>query len=50
MQRFIHRENLRPLRERLTRTTAEVECKRIVAMIEEEETKGRVPDGREHTS
>ena len=37
MKRFIHRENLRHLRELLNRTASEEECRRIVKFIEEEE-------------
>ena len=49
MDSFIHRENLRLLRERLAYTTADVECRRIVNLIEEEEWKGRLAlDGRDH--
>jgi hypothetical protein len=39
MERFIHRENLRRLREILTRAESAGECKRIVRLIEEEELK-----------
>ena len=39
MKRLIHRENLRHLRNLLTRTTGEAECKRITRLIEEEELK-----------
>lgn len=37
MKRFIHRENLRHLRNLLTRTIGEAECKRITRLIEDEE-------------
>jgi len=39
MERFIHQENLKHLRELLTRTTDDAECQRIVKLIEEEERK-----------
>jgi hypothetical protein len=39
MERFIHRENLRILREQLKRTADEKKCQRIVRLIEEEELK-----------
>ena len=39
MNEVTQREKLKRLRERLTRTTDEVECQRIVDMIEEEEAK-----------
>ena len=39
MKRFIHRENLRLLREQLARTTDKAKCQRIVRLIEEEELK-----------
>ena len=45
MNRFIQRENLRLLRERLARTNDEAKCRRIVKLIEEEELKGRASDG-----
>ncbi|MGA2567678.1 MAG: hypothetical protein ABSF41_12735 [Pseudolabrys sp.] len=48
MERFIQRENLKHLRELLTRTSAEAECKRIVKLIEEAEMKDQ-PVGRAHT-
>ena len=41
MKRFIHRENLRLLREQLARTTDELKCARIVRLIENEELKDR---------
>jgi hypothetical protein len=47
MKRFIHRENLRHLRDLLTRTTDEAECKRITGLIEEEELKDQAV-GRPH--
>jgi hypothetical protein len=37
MKRFIHSENLKLLREQLARATDEVQCQRIVRLIEEEE-------------
>jgi hypothetical protein len=39
MKRFIHRENLRILREQLKRTADEKKCRQIVRLIEEEELK-----------
>jgi hypothetical protein len=39
MKRFIHRENLRILREQLKRTADEKKCQQIVRLIEEEELK-----------
>jgi hypothetical protein len=45
VKRFIQRENLRLLRERLMRTTDEAKCRRIVKLIEEEEIKGRASAG-----
>jgi hypothetical protein len=45
MNRFIQRENLRLLRERLARTTDAAKCRRIVQLIEEEEMKGRAAAG-----
>ena len=48
MNCFIRRENLRLLREKLTRATSDAECKRIVALIEEEEAKAPILDGRDH--
>ena len=39
MNRFVHEQNLRHLRTTLARTTDEAECRRIVALIEEEEAK-----------
>jgi hypothetical protein len=39
MKHFIHRENLRLLREQLKRTTDEEKCQRIVRLIKEEELK-----------
>ncbi len=39
MKRFIHRENLRILREQLKRTGDEKKCQQIVRLIEEEELK-----------
>jgi alpha-D-ribose 1-methylphosphonate 5-triphosphate synthase subunit PhnL len=45
VKRFIQRENLRLLRERLTRTNDETKCRRIVKLIEEEEVKGRASIG-----
>jgi hypothetical protein len=50
MQRFIHRENLRLLREKLAHVKSDAECKRIVAMIEDEVAKGRASDGRKRPS
>ena len=41
MKRFIHRENLRLLREQLARTTDELKCARIVRLIEDEELTAR---------
>jgi hypothetical protein len=41
MKRFIHRENLKLLREQLARTTDELKCERIVRLIEDEELKDR---------
>ena len=38
-ERFVQRRNLELLRVRLTRTTDEAECQRIVNLIEEEEAK-----------
>ena len=37
MKRFIHRENLRLLRDKLVRTTNDAQCKQIVRLIEEED-------------
>ncbi len=45
VKRFIQLENLRLLREQLTRTTDEAKCRRIVKLIEEEELKGRASGG-----
>ena len=39
MKRFIHRENLRILREQLNRAADEKKCQRILRLIEEEELK-----------
>jgi hypothetical protein len=39
MNRFVHEQNLRHLRAMLARANDEVECRRIVALIEEEEEK-----------
>ncbi|MDR3645166.1 MAG: hypothetical protein P4M02_08845 [Clostridia bacterium] len=41
MKRFIHRENLKLLRDQLARTTDEAKCQRILRLIEEEELKDR---------
>jgi hypothetical protein len=43
MNRFVHEQNLKHLREVLTRTTDEGECRRIVQLIEEEEEDARKP-------
>ena len=40
LNRFVHEQNLRHLREILTRTSDDAECQRIVRLIEEEEAKG----------
>jgi hypothetical protein len=45
VNRFVQRENLRLLRERLARTTDGAKCRRIVKLIEEEELKGRASTG-----
>ena len=37
MDRFVHEQNLRHLREVLARTADEAECRRIVELIEREE-------------
>jgi hypothetical protein len=37
MDRFVHEQNLRHLREVLERTTDEADCRRIVELIEREE-------------
>jgi hypothetical protein len=37
MNRFVHEQNLKHLREVLARTTNDSECRRIVELIEEEE-------------
>ena len=47
MERFIHQENLKHLRELLTRATDETECQRIVKLIEEEEAKERTSEQAE---
>jgi hypothetical protein len=39
INRFVYEQNLRHLRAMLARTTDEVECQRIVALIEEEDAK-----------
>jgi hypothetical protein len=39
MDRFVHEQNLRHLRATLSRTSDEEECRRIVALIEEEDAK-----------
>jgi hypothetical protein len=39
MNRFVHEQNLRHLRATLARTSDEEECRRIVALIEEEDAK-----------
>lgn len=41
MKKFVRRESLKHLREVLTRTDDELECQRIVKMIEAEETRQR---------
>jgi hypothetical protein len=51
MDRFVHEQNLRYLREVLARTIDQGECRRIVGLIEEEEEAGRkagpvVPSGK----
>ncbi len=38
-EHFVHKENLKHLRELLRRTTDEAECQRIMKLIEEEEAK-----------
>jgi hypothetical protein len=49
MDRFVHREGLRLLRERLTHTSVEADCAQIVKLFEEEELKARgALDGRDH--
>jgi hypothetical protein len=49
LDRFVHRENLRLLRQRLADSTADTECRQIAHLIEEEELKGRLAlDGRDH--
>ena len=46
MNRFVHEQNLKHLREVLTRTTDEGECRRIMELIEEEEEEeARMPSG-----
>jgi hypothetical protein len=46
MNRFVHEQNLRHLREVLARTTDEAECRRIVKLIEcAEEEDAKKPDG-----
>jgi hypothetical protein len=50
MDRFVHRENLGLLRERLTRTSVEADCAQIVKLIEEELKARGAPDGLEHAS
>jgi hypothetical protein len=42
MKRFVHEQNLKQLRATLARTSDEAECRRIVALIEEEEVKWAV--------
>ena len=45
MNRFVHEQNLRHLREVLARTDDEAECRRILKLIErEEEEKTKKPD------
>ena len=39
IERFVQRRNLELLRAKLMRTTDEMECQRIVNLIEEEEAK-----------
>jgi len=41
MEKLIHNEKLRFLRDRLTRTDGGAECQRIVKLIEAEELKNR---------
>jgi hypothetical protein len=45
MNRFVHEQNIRHLREVLARTASEAECRRIVGQIEEEEEEARKSRG-----
>jgi hypothetical protein len=49
MNRFVHEQNLKHLREVLARTSNDSECRRIAELIEEEENgrRPKSPDGNQ---